>query len=142
MTDLPLDSCPSGAESPDASEVALKRVLGIRGEIEDLEVNKLRAVVEWIVVNEVDPATHQMDHMCNRAVRTSGEGSPFVTEFDLMEFAAVLGMTRSRPGRSPPGVPCRSPMRPTHCLKRARRMSTGTSRTLRGRVRGRRSTAS
>lgn len=93
MTDQPLDLGPSGAESPDASEALLERLLDIRGEMNDLEVTKLHTVVEWIATNEVDPATHEKGILCNRAVRTSGEGSPFVTEFDLMEFAAVLGMT-------------------------------------------------
>ncbi|WP_460807244.1 HNH endonuclease signature motif containing protein [Nocardioides salsibiostraticola] len=93
MTDQPLDSSPSGAESPDASEEALAALLGTNRSIADLEVIKLRQIVEWIVINEVDPVTHEKGILCNRAVRTSGEGSPFVTEFDLMEFSAVLGLT-------------------------------------------------
>ena len=95
MNERPLDS---GCESTDASEEVLKRLLGTNRVIADAEVVKLQQVVEWIVINEVDPATHETDHMCNRAVRTSGEGSPFVTEFDLMEFAAVLGMTSDSGG--------------------------------------------
>ncbi len=45
------------------------------------------------MVNEVDPATHEPGPLCDRAWRTAGEGSPYVSEFALMEFAAVLGMS-------------------------------------------------
>ncbi len=53
----------------------------------------MRHVVEWIVVNEVDPATHEPGPLCDRALRTAGAGSPYVAEFSIMEFAAVLGMS-------------------------------------------------
>ncbi len=80
-------------ESPDATAVVLEQILGDNRVIADAEVTKVRHVVEWIVVNEVDPATHVPGPLCDRALRTAGEGSPYVAEFALMEFAAVLGMS-------------------------------------------------
>ncbi len=90
MTEQPLNS---GPESPDATAVVLEQILGSNRVIADAEVAKVKQVVGWIVVNEVDPTTHDQGVLCDRALRTAGEGSPYVAEFALMEFAAVLGMS-------------------------------------------------
>ncbi len=73
--------------------MVLEQILGSNRMIAEVEVAKVKQVVEWIVVNEVDPATHEPGPLCDRALRTAGEGSPFVAEFSIMEFAAVLGMS-------------------------------------------------
>ncbi len=57
MTEQPFDPADEPV-SPDATAVALERILGDNRVIADAEVTKVRHVVEWIVVNEVDPATH------------------------------------------------------------------------------------
>ncbi len=90
MTEQPFDSA---GESPDATAVVLKQILGTKRVIADAEVTKVKQVIDWVVVNEVDPATHVPGPLCDRALRTAGEGSPYVSEFSIMEFAAVLGMS-------------------------------------------------
>ncbi len=92
MTEQPLNPADQPV-SPDATAVALGQILGDNRMIADAEVTKVRHVVEWIVVNEVDPATHDVGPLCDRTLRTAGEGSPYVSEFSIMEFAAVLGMS-------------------------------------------------
>ncbi len=89
MIDQPLDS---GSESPDATAEVLGKLLENKQVIAAAELEKIRLVVGWIVVNEVDPCSLEQGPLGDRAWLTAGAGSPYVTEFEVMEFAAVLGM--------------------------------------------------
>ncbi len=92
MTEQPFDPADEPV-APDATAVVLKQILAQGRVIAEAEVEKVRRVIDWVVVNEVDPATHEPGPLCDRALRTAGEGSPYVSEFSIMEFSAVLGMS-------------------------------------------------
>ncbi len=93
MTEQPFDSADQQPVAPDATAVVLEQILAQGRVIAEAEVEKVRRVIDWVVVNEVDPATHDVGPLCDRALRTAGEGSPYVSEFSIMEFSAVLGMS-------------------------------------------------
>ncbi len=99
MTEQPFDSADQPV-CPDASAVVLDKRLGDDRVIAEAEVAKVRHVVEWVVVNEVDPAPHDVGPLCDRALRTAGGGRRFVAEFtsrrslrSLLSTGAVMEFT-------------------------------------------------
>ena len=78
--------------STHSTAVVLEGLRVKAAEIARVEVERAELTLEWAVLNEADPA-ECVGLFADKALPVAGAGAPLVSEFALMEYSAVLGIT-------------------------------------------------
>ncbi|WP_183095460.1 HNH endonuclease signature motif containing protein [Nocardioides stalactiti] len=86
----------TAASTGSASDVLLSGIRAVQGVIAAQEVEKVRAVAEWAALHAVDDETTAAtltERGLDTGLPVAGPGAPLISDFAVMELAAVLGRT-------------------------------------------------